>query len=150
MSKTVNPKILSDDTVSPTEKLRTCVYLKKQAFIKMDSLSKLTDCQSRNEVIEKSVDFYFGFITSQFSQEYLCSVFGTKMEGLVGTLGTRISRGNFRYAVQLEMLARMLASVLHLSGEQYGKLRKRAIEEVKHTNGTLDISKIIDDVKSEI
>jgi hypothetical protein len=150
MKKSANSQLLSDERVSSNEKLKLSVYIKKASIIKMNTLISLTNSTSRNEVIEKSVDFYFGYITSQFSQEYLCSVFGTKMEGLVGTLGTRISRGNFRYAVQLEMLARMLASVLRLSGEQYGKLRKRAVDEVKHTNGTLDISKIIDDVKSEI
>lgn len=149
MPNTVNAERLSDNTIEPSAKLRACVYLKKQTFLKSDSLIKLANCQSRNDVIEKAVDFYFGYITSQLSQEYLCSVLGQKMEGLIGTLGTRISRGNFRYAVELEMLMRMLASVLRISGDDYGKLRKKAIDEVKRTNGNIDILKTIEDINMD-
>lgn len=105
------------------------------------------DTSSRNEIIEKAVDFYFGYITSQLSQDYLCSVFGQKIEieGLIGSLGTRVSRGNFRYAVELDVLTKMVAPVLQVTGEQYNKLRKKSIDEVKRTNGTIDIMKSINE-----
>lgn len=126
------------------------MYIKKQSIIKANSLITLTESSSRNDVVEKAIDFYFGFITSQLSQEFLCSTLGSKMEGLVGTLGTRIARGNFRSAVETDMLTRMLASVVHVSGPEYNKLRRRSIDEVKRTNGAIDILKAVEDAASII
>ena len=145
----INAQTLNDESIDASKKFKGTVYLKKNCYTKIEGLIKLTESTSRNDVIEKAVDFYFGYITSQLSQEYLCSVFGQKMEGLVGTLGTRISRGNFRYAVELEMLMRMLASVLRISGDDYGKLRKKAIDEVKRTNGNIDILKTVEDINMD-
>ncbi len=141
MKKSANKTLLKDKTVSENEKLKLSLYIEKEVIIKADTLIELTNSTSRNDVIEKAVDFYFGYITSQLSQDYLCSVFGQKMEGLVGGLGTRLSRGNFRYAVELDMLTKMVASVLQVTGDQYSKLRKKSIDEVKRTNGTIDIMK---------
>ena len=148
MSNIANPQRLSDSSIENYEKLRTSVYLKKDAFLKIDSLIKLTQSQSRNDVIEKAVAFYFGFISSQLSQEFLCSTLGSKMEGLVGTLGTRIARGDFRSAVETDMLTRMLASVVHVSGQEYNKLRRKSIDEVNRTNGAVDILKAVEDATS--
>lgn len=141
MKKSANKTLLKDKTVSENEKLKLSLYIEKEVIIKADTLIELTNSTSRNDVIEKAVDFYFGHITSQLSQDYLCSVFGQKMEGLVGSLGTRVARGNFRYAVELDVLTKMVASVLQITGDQYGKLRKKSIDEVKRTNGTVDLMK---------
>ncbi len=104
MDSVVNPQRLSDSNVDASEKLRTSVYLKKDAYLKIDGLIKLSGANpSRNDVIEQAIDFFFAYTTSQNSQDYLCGVFGSKMEGLVNTLGTRMSRSNFRSAVEMDM-----------------------------------------------
>lgn len=82
---------------------------------------------SRNDVIKKAIDFYFAFTTSQISQNYLCGVFGSRMEGLVNTLGTRMSRSNFRSTVETDMITRMPAMVLPISKPEYDKLRNKSV-----------------------
>ena len=148
MKKAANSKLLNDESINGSEKLQLSLYIKKQSIIKANSLITLTESSSRNDVVEKAIDFYFGFISSQLSQEFLCSTLGSKMEGLVGTLGTRIARGNFRAAVETDMLTRMLASVVHVSGPEYNKLRRKSIDEVKRTNGAIDILKAAEDATS--
>jgi len=151
MPEFINSRTLSDESIEPTQKLKGTVYLTKDTYLKIDSLIKLSgDTPSRNDILEKAVDFYFGYNTAQISQDYLCSVFGQKIEGLIGSLGTRVSRGNFRYAVQLDVLSKMLASVLHMTGEQYTKLRKKSIDEVKHTNGSINFIKAMNENESEL
>jgi len=150
MKKSANAKLLNDATINGSEKLKLSLYVRKQSIIKANSLVDLTECSSRNDVIEKAIDFYFGFVTSQLSQEFLCSTLGSKMDGLVGTPGTRIARGNFRAAVETDMLTRMLASVVHVTGPEYNKLRRKSIEEVKRTNGAVDILKAEEDTTSEL
>jgi hypothetical protein len=100
---------------------------------------------SRNDIIEKAVDFYFGYITSQLSQDYLCSVFGSKMEGLVSNLASRISKGNFRTAVESDILTRMLATVVQMNKNEYDRLRVKAIQDVKKTNGSINILEAVEE-----
>ena len=149
MKKSANAKLLSDDSVSSNEKLKLSLYIKKQSIIEADSLKSLTNCQSRNDVIEKAIDFYFGYVTSQLSQDYLCGVFGTKMEGLVNNLATRISKGNFRTAVESDILTRMLATVVQMNKSEYDRLRVKAIQDVKQTNGSINILEAVEESESE-
>jgi len=140
-----NSKLLNDDAVNSSEKLKLSLYVKKQSIIEADALKSLTGGQSRNEVIEKAIDFYFAYTTSQISQDYLCGVFGAKMEGLVGNLATRISKSNFRNAVESDMTNRMLATVFEIDRNKYEKLRIKAIQDVKRTNGSIDILEAINE-----
>ena len=151
MNKVVNAQKLSDNTISINEKLRTSIYLKKDTYLKMDSLIKLLGgTPSRNEVIEKAIDFFFSYTTSQLSQDYLCGVLGAKIEGLVGTLSTRLSKGNFRTAVEMDMLTRLLATVVQISKNDYDKLRLKSIKDVKRTNGSIDILEAVDESEDDI
>ncbi len=148
MADFINATILKDNSSDSSKKYKGTVYLRKDCYSKIESLITLTESTSRNDVIEKAVAFYFGFITSQLSQEFLCSTVGSKVEGLVGTLGTRIARGNFREAVEMDMLTRMLATVVHVSKGDYDKLRVKSIHEVKTTNGSIDILKAVNESES--
>lgn len=150
MNNVVNSKRLADSTIGANEKLRTSIYLKKGTYLKIDSLTKLLESNpSRNDIIEKAIDFYFGYITSQLSQDYLCSVFGVKMEGLVSNLATRISKGNFRTAVEADIQTRMLATVVQMNKSEYDRLRVKAIQDVKKTNGSINILEAVEESEDD-
>lgn len=136
---TTNPKRLKDDNIKMYDKLQITAYLKKEAIIKLDNLISLTDARSRNEVLEHAIDFYFGHQTSSLNQDYLCSTIGTKMEGLISNLSTRLSRIQFKNAVELDILTRMLGTVIQMNGPQYNKLRKVSVDSVKQSNGSISI-----------
>ncbi len=149
MSDTLNNQKLKDVNIPSTKKLKTTVYLPKSTFEKIDSLIALSGgSRSRNEVIEKAIDFFFAYTTSRISQDYLCGVFGAKMEGLVGNLASRISKSNFRNAVESDMTNRMLATVFEIDRNKYDKLRAKAIQDVKRTNGSIDILEAVNDSES--
>lgn len=150
MDNVVNSQRLSDSNIDSNEKLRTSIYLTKGTYLKLDSLIKLAGANpSRNDVIEKAVDFYFAYTTSQISQDYLCGVFGAKMEGLVGNLASRISKSNFRNAVESDMTNRMLSTVFEIDRYKYDKLRAKAIHDVKRTNGSIDILEAVKESESD-
>jgi len=148
---TVNAEKLKDGSISMTDKFQITAYLQKEKIIKIDSLTSLIpDAKSRSDIIEKAIDFFFAYTTSQISQDYLCGVFGSMMEGLVGTLATRMSRSNFRTAVETDMLTRMLAMVIQLNKSDYDKLRIKSIHDVKATNGSIDILEAVNESDDEI
>ncbi len=151
MPETLNTQKLQDNNIPSFKKLKSSVYLKKETYSMIDSLIALSGgSQSRNDVIEKAIDFFFAYTTSQISQDYLCGVFGSKMEGLVGTLATRMSKINFRAAVETDMLTRMLATVVQLSKNDYDKLRVKSIHDVKRTNGSIDILEAVNESEDEM
>lgn len=148
---TANANRLKDNSYAMSDKLQIAAYLQKEKIIKLDSLiGFIPDMKSRSDVIEKAIDFYFGYVTSQMSQDFLCGVFGSKMEGLLGTLATRISKGNFRTAVEMDMLTRMMATLVQISKSDYDKLRVKSIRDVKQTNGSIDILEAIDESEDSI
>ena len=147
---TVNAEKLKNGSISMTDKFQITAYLQKEKIIKVDSLiSLIPDAKSRSDIIEKAIDFFFAYTTSQISQDYLCDVFGSKMEGLVGGLGSRISKSNFRAAVEMDMLTRMLATVVQLNKNDYDKLRVKSIHDVKATNGSIDILDAVNESEDE-
>jgi len=149
MKKSANTKILEDISINGNEKLLLSIYIKKQCILEADSLKSLTGSVSRNDVIEKALDFFFAYTTSQISQDYLCGVFGAKMEGLVGNLASRISKSNFRNAVESDMTNRMLSTVFEIDRNKYDKLRAKAIQDVKRTNGSIDILEAINEAEED-
>lgn len=60
-------------------KQQISVQLPLSTINKIESLKKLDDGKtSRNKIIESAVDFYFGYKTSEITQDYLCSIVGQK------------------------------------------------------------------------
>ena len=57
----------------------------------------------------------------------------------------RISQGFFRYAVQLEMLMRVVARILGEDEVDIEKIRKDSIRNVYHTKGRVNMEEILKD-----
>lgn len=122
-------------------KTQICLQLPTECIKKIDSIKELNDSSniSRNQIIEKAVDFYFGYITSEINQNYLLSVIGQKIEGVLNKNTDRTARLQFKEAVEINMLTRILASTLDIDKATYDKMRKVAVEDVKATKGIINI-----------
>lgn len=65
-------------------------------------------------------------------------------------LASRISKSNFRNAVESDMTNRILAAIFEIDRNKYDKLRTKAIQDVKRTNGSIDILEVIKESEDEI
>ncbi|WP_042434377.1 hypothetical protein [Faecalispora jeddahensis] len=72
------------------------------------------------------------------------------MEGLIGTPASRFSKSSFRSAVEMDMLTRMVASVLQIFKNDYEKLCVKTIRDVKQMNISIDILKAINEAEDNI
>ncbi len=54
-----------------------------------------------------------------------------------------ISKGLFRYAVQLEMVMRMIATLSDITEEEVEDMRREAINNVRRTRGKVSLTDII-------
>jgi len=120
-------------------KNRTAVWLYPETIVKMDSMLETDNTKNRSEFIEKALQFYMGYLTSENTGEYLPKVLVSAMQGILRETETRNSSNLFRLSVEMSMMMNILAAGLEISDEDLRKLRGRCVNEVKKTRGKISI-----------
>lgn len=116
--------------------------LPEKTINKIESIHSLKGDISRNKIVEQAIDFYYGYLTSELSQDYLCSTVGQKVEGSINQSSDRMGRLLFKIAVETNTLTRVLAAIHSVDRDTYNHFRKAAVEDAKATKGIINISEI--------
>ncbi len=143
MAEYLNRDKLVDKTVSQYQKLKTTMVLPKATYKKLDVICKMIESTSRNTALERAITFYFSYLTNSLNQEYLCDIYGGKISSELKQLSDRIAKMQFKSAVEMDMLTRLVANDLQMSKETYDKLRKTAVDSVKQSHGSISILEAI-------
>ena len=126
-----------------TEKIRVSLFLDQNTVETADRMMVERGYRSRNEfysamikemnadeIIEKQVDF-------------LGEMFAKAMESHEEKVSKTLSKGLFRYAVQLEMIAKILADQYGYSEEDAEEIRREACRNVRRLRGKIPLEKIL-------
>lgn len=106
----------------------------------LDSIIALTNRNPNREqsaVIDEAIKFYFGYISGQLSMDYVCGVYGKQMDAIVNSAASRLSSLLFKQAVEINLLTRIAALDYDVSKDEYDKMRSKAVEAVKRSNGRI-------------
>lgn len=122
---------------------RITIRLKDETLKKCIEGMKITGCSVRNEFIEKAIEFYSGYVSSQIHTDFLASAILKAMEGIVKTSENRTARLLFKIAVEMAKLENMLASISDLDEETLRLLHIRCVNEVKRINGVIRLEDAI-------
>lgn len=124
-------------------KQRISLYLDRNTVKKADKMMKEYGYKSRNE-------FYTAAVESLIADELLqenASALSDKLARSVADMSEdnarAISKGLFRYAVQLEMVMRMIAALSDITEEEVEAMRREAINNVRRTRGKVNLTDII-------
>lgn len=124
-------------------KQRISLYLDRDTVKKADKIMKEYGFKSRNEFYTAAVE---NFIADEFLKEN-DSALSDKLARAVAELSENnakaISKGLFRYAVQLEMVMRMIATLSDISDGEVKDMRREAINNVRRTRGKVNLKDII-------
>lgn len=122
-------------------KIQISAQLPDSTLNKLEALQALeaNNKLSRNQIIEQAIDFYFGYQTSELNQDYLCSIIGQKINGMINSATDRIARLQFKESVEMNLLTRLIASNFEIDKMTYDKMRKTAVDDVKATKGIINI-----------
>lgn len=124
-------------------KRRISLYLDKDIVKKADKMMKEHGYRSRNEFYTVALE---SFIADELLQEN-ASALSDKLAKAVAEMSQdnakSISKGLFRYAVQLEMVMRMIATLSDISDEEVEDMRREAINNVRRTRGKVNLKDII-------
>ena len=144
--KLCNPENLKGgESVIGEDKTRISLYLDKD-FVKMiDENIKKYGFSSRSNFFKIAGE---NLVADRTLQENATAIsrklsFEIKKNGEANS--KRISQGFFRYAVQLEMIMRVLAKALGNSNTEIDEIRKDSIRNVYRTKGRVDIEEILRD-----
>ena len=126
-----------------TEKIRVSLFLDRNTVETADRMMVERGYRSRNEfysamikemnadeIIEKQVDF-------------LGEKFAKAMESYEEEIRKTLSKGLFRYAVQLEMIAKILADQYGYSEDDAEEIRREACRNVRRLRGKIPLEKIL-------
>ena len=126
------------------KKQRISLFLDKDFVVKMDKEIKSAGFKSRNDFVVYAVNSYFA--DKLLSDEN--SVVNEKLAKEIAKASEkqqkRISKGLFRYAVELELIMKMLSEEKHFSKERLEEMRKEAINNVRRTRGKVRLDDLFE------
>ena len=118
---------------------RHTVWMDDTVWDQVESHYQKDNCSTKNEYIEKAIQFYSGYLDTKHADAYLPRVLSDVLEGKLGTLGKRMGHLLFKQSVEQDVLANLFAYGLDVDMDTLRKLRVRCVKEVRETNGEISL-----------
>lgn len=122
---------------------RHTVWLPNDAWSKVEGHYQTDNCSTKNEYIEKAINFYTGYLDAQNASSYLPKLLSEILEAKLGMLGDRIGRLLFKLTVEESMVMHIIACDTDIDVPTLDKLRGRCVNDAKRTNGTISFKEIL-------
>ena len=119
-------------------------WLRPETIAKMDRLMASANCQSRSEFVEKSVEFYTGYLDCMDASNYLGPVLSATIKGILENNNNRLRSLLFKWAVELNMACHTIAAHYGVREMDRKALRDFAEDEVKKTCGQVSFDHALD------
>ena len=123
-------------------KQRVSLYLDKKTMQVVDSYIKKNGLHSRNEFFEKAAENLIADEAIKAGGDVMSEKLAKAVENVSEDNAKAISKGLFRYAVQLEMLMRIIAKTNHFTDDELEDMRKEAVNNVRRTRGRIKLDDI--------
>ncbi len=113
-----------------------------------DNLNK-ANCLSRNEFIEKSINFYSGYLNSQENIEFINEIITNTIKYQIDVLDESLSSLLFKLTVELNMTMSVLALHFDIDDKTLEILRKQSIKQVQESIGKVNLNDILNEFKEK-
>lgn len=127
----------------PSDKRRFQLWLNPSTLELADELFEGDNCKSRSEFIEKAIIFYAGYINSEKNMKYLPEILTSTLKGIVTEGLKKQNRLLYKIAVELSVLANVIAATNEISPIELQRLRGECVKEVNKINGTMSFEDAI-------
>lgn len=122
---------------------RVGLYLDKDLVKRADDMVKQFHFKSRNEFFAEAVEYYIADYLLHSNEPAVSDKLGQAIAKYSEDNAKAISKGLFRYAVQLEMIVRILAMNHMVEKEWIEEMRHEAINNVRRTRGHINFEEIL-------
>lgn len=96
-----------------------------------DNNLRRAGADSRNAFVEKTIEFYAGYLNAEQNPKFFDDIFATKVQQKVEQIGKAFGTGQYKIAVELSILSHLLASQMKVSDDMIRRLRNVCSDEVK-------------------
>lgn len=125
------------------EKIRTGISISKDLLQQCDKYLSGSEFQNRSELIESALKFFLATRNISEKSEILTPELAECIAKANDDGIKKISKGLFRYAVELEMLITLTADRCHVNEKELEKIRKNAVNHVRRTKGNINLDELI-------
>ena len=123
---------------------RVGLYLDKDLVKRADDMVKQFHLKSRNEFFAAAVENYIADYLLGSNESAVSDKLGKSIAKYSEDNAKAISKGLFRYAVQLEMMCRVFAIDRMITKDVLEGMRHEAINNVRRTRGKVRFEEILD------
>lgn len=121
------------------ERTRFQVRVSQGTYRKVQAVLPHTNCRSQNEFVERALQHYADYITTENLTDFLPSIYTSVLRATIQDSENRICRLLFKMAVEMDMMMNVLAAGMEIPEEDLERLRGRCVREVKATSGGIDL-----------
>ena len=121
-----------------SKKEKFALYLSSEKKALLERRYQEDGSRSLTGFIERAIDFYLDYLSAGDAGLFLPASIKSCMDGRLDQLEDRLAALTFRLAVEMDMMAGILADTCQFSQEE---LRRRAesVRNVKSTNGRISL-----------
>ena len=127
------------------EKVKFMMRIDPDTDRKIKAAMPGTNCRSQNEFVEKALQFYCSYLTTQDTTKFLPPIFLEAMRGTLQCSEDHISRLLFKLTVEMSLMMNVLAIGLEIDANQMDQLRGQCIQAIKKSNGSISFKGTVQD-----
>ncbi len=124
------------------KKVRTGIYVSEDLLHECDEYISDSN-SSRSELIESALRLFLATRTIKTKSETLVPELAECISAASDEGITKISKGLFRYAVEVEMLIALLAETFEVDKQHLKEVRREAVNNVRRTRGKINLDDLI-------
>jgi len=124
-------------TLSTENKDRLALRMGPDTKRKIEQWYKAAGCRSKNQFVERAVNFYVDHLAVQDDSGTLPRAVLSSLDGRLGMFEDRMASLIYKHTVELDMIAGILADSYELTEEDMRRRRAESVRNVKNTNGRI-------------
>ena len=127
--------------MSNETKERFPLRIKPETSRRLEQWYAADNCRSKNEFVEKAINFYVDYLETQDNQSLLPTALQAALDGRLGRLEDHIARREFTREVELDLLIGIIADVVEVDRDDLKRKRAQSVRNVRATNGLISLEK---------
>ena len=99
-------------------KKKHSVWLSESTWADVEHHYQADNCSTKNEYIEKAIQFYSGYLDTEHAEEYLPRVLSDVLEGKLNAFGKRMGHLLFKLSVDQNHMGKNLAPGIEIDPDK--------------------------------
>lgn len=121
------------------DKVKFSLFLTPETRDMVTAEYKKNNCSTQSEFIEKAIRFFVGYLHADEDGNFLPEVLSQELDGKLELLAKRIGRMLFKLSVDDAVMSNLIAYETGLDRQKMLELRNKCIQDVRRTNGEIDL-----------